>query len=150
LLSATCRSTSPASKPTGRDVVAMSARLALAHGAGVVEGLLRADRVLHGADRIPLTPLDHLAVQRHERSGWLSPGQVVTYRDEAGWLVVERYDGVRLDPDGRPEAVLTRLHVRELAYYREMIRQAHALGREPDDSWTERVGYLTAKVREQG
>jgi len=131
-------------------MVAMSARLALAHGAGVVEGLLRADRVLHGADRIPLAPLDHLAVQRHERDGWLVEGQLVTWRDEAGWHRDARYDGVRRDLDGRPELVLTPLPLRELAHYQRLLAQAHALGAEPDDSWTERVAHLTARIREQG
>ena len=137
-----------ASTATGRDV--SSTALALAHGAGVVEGLLRADRVLHGADRIPLAPLDHLAVQRHERDGWLVEGQLVTWRDEAGWHRDARYDGVRRDLDGRPELVLTPLPLRELAHYQRLIAQAHALGAEPDDSWTERVAHLTARIREQG
>ena len=141
-------SAGPTTSTAGLDVSGRA--LALAHSAGVVEGLLRADRALRGEERIPLAPLDHLARQRHERAGWLSPGQLVTWRDEAGWHRDARYDGVRLDPDGRPELVLTPLPIRELAHYQRLIAQAHALGREPDDSWVERVGWLTAKVREQG
>lgn len=125
--------------------------LALARRAGVVEGLLRADRALTGESRIPLAPLASLALQRHEREGWLVEGQVVTHHDKDGWLIVERYEGTRQAVDtGRPEAVLTRLHVRELAHYRRQLDLARQLGVDSDDTdrWEKRIAWLTARIRE--
>jgi len=130
----------------------MSARLALAHGVGVVEGLLRADQVLRGESRIPLAPLAHIALQRHEREGWLERGQIDSYRDPDGWLIVERYDGTRRKADGRPEAVFTRLFARELTYYRRQIALARQLGVDSDDvdAWEARCAWLVQKITDAG